>query len=154
MPTLPFPERRPTGRPPARRPIARLPLVLRPLVLLPLALLPLVAAGCADDAPVAPTLPFALAVRSDLPYVEGRIAAREEGAVLRLLVQASPWRPDQRVPAAYVTVPDGATLLWRDGRAATAADLRVGRAVVVWASGAELRSSPPQVAADAVLLER
>ena len=139
MPSLPFPARRPTGHPIARR-----------LLLL----LPLVAAGCADDAPVAPSLPIALAVRSDLPYVEGRIAAREEGAVLRVLVQAPPWQRDQRVPAAYVTVPDGATLVWRDGSAATAADLRVGRSVVVWANGAELRSSPPQVAAGAVLLER
>ena len=118
-----------------------------------LAALPLLAAGCESEAVAGIPLPLALAVRSDLPYVEGRIAAREEGAVLRVLVQA-PARSERRVTAAYVTVPDGATLLWRDGSVATAADLRVGRAVVVWADGAELRSSPPQVAADAVLLER
>jgi hypothetical protein len=48
----------------------------------------------------------------------------------------------------------GARLLWREGSEASPADLHVGREVIVWQSGPETRSDPPQVTADAILLER
>ena len=59
-----------------------------------------------------------------------------------------------RVPAADVTVHPDSVLVWRDGRAASPADLTVGRAVIVWVRGPESRSMPPQVTGSAILVER
>lgn len=99
-------------------------------------------------------LPSQLAVRSDVPYVRGTVTARRASgtaAVIRVRDQPG---SDARVTDALVTVRPEATILWRDGRTAGVGDLRVGRRVIVWARGAELRSMPPQVTADAILLER
>jgi hypothetical protein len=99
-------------------------------------------------------LPSQLAVRSDVPYVRGTVTARRaSGSAAVIRVRDEPGS-EARVTDALVTVRAEAMLLWRDGRRAGIADLQVGRKVIVWTRGAELRSMPPQVAADAILLER
>jgi len=133
--------------------------------LLPLAV---AAAACGGDAPATasdappdgmPTgLPFALAVRSDTPYITGTVTSRAVSATgtLRVRVRARDGaEPSQaRVGEADVTVHPDSALVWRDGRAARPSDLTVGRAVVVWVRGPELRSMPPQVTGSAILVER
>ena len=125
-----------------------------------LALLPLLAA-CRGPAsgPVSPdALPLAFAVRSDTPYITGRVVAREEraGTPVRVRVQAREGsEPSQgRHPEARVTVHSDSLLQWRDGSAARPADLTVGRAVTVWVRGPEARSMPPQVTGSAILVDR
>lgn len=112
----------------------------------------------AGAAPSPEALPFAFAARSDTPYVTGRVVAREEraGAPVRIRVQARAGvEPSQaRVPEAVVAVHPDSLLRWRDGSAARPADLAVGRAVVVWVRGPEMRSLPPQVTGSAILVER
>jgi hypothetical protein len=109
-------------------------------------------AGCAGDA--VSGLPSELAVRSDVPYVTGIVVARGlDGANPRIRVRDEPGST-ARVKEALVSVGPGVTLLWRDGRHASAANLLPGRRVIVWARGPELQSLPPQVLADAILLER
>jgi hypothetical protein len=99
-------------------------------------------------------LPPEFTVRSDVPYVRGTIRAREDAAgALRLRVEDAPGST-ARVTAAFVTVLPEAVLRYRDGRRATPADLRVGRVVTVWVTGPELRSSPPQVSANGIIVER
>jgi len=123
-------------------------------------LLPLAAAACGGSAPATASdaLPFALAVRSDTPYITGAVTSRGDAAagVLRVRVRAREGaEPSQaRVVEADVTVHPDSALLWRDGRPARTSDLTVGRAVVVWVRGPELRSMPPQVTASAILVER
>lgn len=53
-----------------------------------------------------------------------------------------------------MSVGSSVLLKWRDGRTASVRELRVGRRVMVWATGVELRSLPPQVIASAILLTR
>jgi hypothetical protein len=113
-----------------------------------------VLAGCGSSTPAEATLPIGFSQRSDVPYIIGRIVRRTtENGQTRLLVRARDGS-SSRVPEAVVTVAPATLMKWSDGDAATRADLRVGLGVMVWVSGAELRSLPPQVAADAVLLVR
>jgi hypothetical protein len=126
-----------------------------PALLLALVLLPVAACGGRDSAGPAAELPDALAARSDVPYVRGRVVERmtEDSALgLRVRVQDAPGST-ARVTHAVVAV-RGARLLWRDGSEASLADLHVGGEVIVWQSGPETRSDPPQVTADAILLDR
>ena len=102
-------------------------------------------------------LPLALVVRSDTPYITGTIARRDaERASLRVRVRA----PDSaavsatRVPEAVVAVHPDSLLVFRDGRRGSPEELTVGRTVVVWVRGPELRSLPPQVTGSAILVER
>ena len=98
-------------------------------------------------------LPTSLAVRSDTPYIAGVIADRqtENRTMPRILVQAS---GASRMDRAWVTVHPDSLLVRRDGKKASAADLTVGRPVVVWVNGPELRSYPVQVTGSAILVER
>ncbi len=117
----------------------------------------LLLAACRSAAAPPEALPFALAVRSDTPYVSGPIAERsvEASGSVRVLVRAR--RTDDgssRQPAALVRVDPDSLLLWADGRAARPADLTVGRAVTVWVRGPESRSLPPQVTGSAILVVR
>ena len=124
------------------------------------ALLPIALAACGGGAPATEPgmLPFALAVRSDTPYITGTVVSREvarDGAVRVLVRAAAGAEPSQsRVPEADVRVHADSALLWRDGRAARPSDLTVGRGVVVWVRGPEMRSMPPQVTGSAILVER
>ncbi|GLC23522.1 hypothetical protein [Roseisolibacter agri] len=107
--------------------------------------------------PEAEMLPFALAVRSDTPYVSGAIAERSvspQGAVAVLVRARSTTDGTSRQPAALVRVDPDSLLLWADGRAARPADLTVGREVKVWVRGPESRSLPPQVTGSAILVVR
>ena len=100
-------------------------------------------------------LPLLLAMRSDTPYISGTIVHREvrEDGRLQLLVSATD-RESARVPDALVRVVQGALLLWPDGSEASTESLHVGRRVTVWVTGPELRSLPPQVSGNAILLQR
>ncbi|HEU4563299.1 MAG TPA: hypothetical protein VFS05_01575 [Gemmatimonadaceae bacterium] len=131
-----------------------MPVPSRPKMVIRVALLLALAAGCGKEL-VSGDLPPEIALRSDTPYISGRIVAREEGESGAALVRVeAPAGSEARVPLADVAVGPGTTVLHRDGRRATAADLRIGRMVTVWANGAELRKSPPQVTGGAVLIER
>ena len=130
----------------------------------------LVAAACSPSPAGAPAtapasdggpLPLALLVRSDTPYVTGAIVQRDgvragDRAGLRVRVRA----PDDasvtasRVPEAVVTVHPDSLLVFRVGSRASPAELTVGRTVVVWVRGPEMRSLPPQVTGSAILVGR
>ena len=122
----------------------------------------LATAACAPSPSTEPAadagaLPFALMVRSDTPYITGAIVQRDGGrASLRVRVRA----PDDasvsasRVSEAVVTVHPDSLLVFRDGSAASPAELTVGRTVVVWVRGPEARSLPPQVTGSAILVDR
>jgi hypothetical protein len=122
----------------------------------------LAAAACSPSPAVAPSLavealPPTLALRSDSPYVTGTIVRREEAdGAPRLLVRSAEGASAfaSRVPEAVVRVHADSLLTYRDGRAAPAGELTVGRLVTVWVRGPESRSLPPQVTASAILLER
>ena len=106
----------------------------------------------AEPAADASALPTSLAVRSDAAYITGTIAERrDDRAAGRILVVAS---GESRMDRAWVTVHPDSTLQWRDGRRASPSDLTVGRSVVVWVNGPELRSYPVQVTGSAILIER
>ena len=111
-------------------------------------------AGCGSSTPSEAMLPIGFSQRSDVPYIIGRIVRRTtENGQTRLLVRARDGS-SSRVPEAVVTVGSATLMKWSDGDAATRNALRAGLTVMVWVSGAELRSLPPQVTADAVLLMR
>ena len=123
----------------------------------------LAAAACSPAAPAAApdlaleALPPTLALRSDSPYVTGTIVRRDEAdGAPRLLVRSAEGASvsASRVPEAVVRVHPDSLLTSRDGRAAPAGELTVGRVVTVWVRGPELRSLPPQVTASAILVER
>ena len=127
---------------------------IRPLVLAALLALPAACSSSRDE--IVPTgLPAEFMVRSDVPYVRGTIVERWTGGdgAVRIQVRDEPGS-QWRVTEAVVTVLPEATLRWSDGRVATTAELTRGRAVMVWATGAELRSNPPQVGSNAILLGR
>lgn len=128
----------------------RPPLPLRPL----LAAVLLAAAPACGQRELVPTgLPPEFALRSDTPYVRGTIVAREESPAGTLRVRVRDRAgSDWRVTEAIVTVLADAVLRWPDGRVATRADLTVGRPVLVWSTGPELESFPPQVASKAILV--
>ncbi len=114
------------------------------------------AMGCGGGS--APTedamLPIGFSERSDVPYIMGTITRRwDEGGRARILVHV-PRGTEARVPAAVVSVGSGVLIKWRNGRSASVRDLQVGRSAMVWATGGEMRSMPPQVAASAILLTR
>ena len=101
-----------------------------------------------------PMLPIGFSERSATPYIMGVITERtaDNGGVrIRVHVRRG---SDARVPEAIVAVGPSVLIKWRDGRTASLRDLRVGRNVMVWASGPEMRSLPPQVEANGVLLTR
>jgi hypothetical protein len=50
-------------------------------------------------------------------------------------------------------LPD-ALIVWEDGRGATRDHLQRGQVVMVWVTGPELRSMPPQVSANGLILQR
>ena len=128
---------------------------LRPLLLAALLALPIACSSSSRDELVPTGLPPEFMVRSDVPYVRGTIVERWTGGdgVLRIQVRDEPGS-QWRVTEAVVTVLPDAKLRWPDGRVAAAAELTVGRAVMVWTTGEELRSSPPQVSSNAILLGR
>lgn len=114
--------------------------------------------ACSDDRTpvVTDPLPPELALRSDTPYVMGTIVRREAGEAgsVRLHVRAPTDDPSWggRRREAHVTAhPDSLLVRW-DGRRAPLGSLAVGRIVLVWVRGPELRSEPPQVTGSAILL--
>jgi hypothetical protein len=117
-------------------------------------LLPLSACDQAAVDSTAP-LPAELAARRDAAYISGRIIDRTapEGGPIRLLVRA-PRDAAARVPEAIVTVLVTAKVFRGDGTRGSTDDLRAGRTVTVWVTGAELRSLPPQVTGNGFLLGR
>ncbi len=115
----------------------------------------LLAVACASGStsPDDGMLPIGFAERSATPYIIGVITRRwtEEGGV-RIRVHARD--ADARVLEAIVHVSPSVLMKWRSGRTASLRDLRVGRSVMVWSSGPELLSLPPQVAANGILVTR
>jgi hypothetical protein len=115
----------------------------------------IVAAACGGGStlPEDGMLPIGFSERSATPYIVGTVTRRwsDEGSV-RIHVRAR--SADARVPEAIVQASQSVLIKWRDGRTASLRDLRVGRNVMVWASGGEMRSMPPQVAANGILLTR
>ena len=101
------------------------------------------------------TLPLEFMVRSDVPYIRGIIVERSDlaGGLLRIRVDALPGS-ERRNSAAIVTVLPDAILRWADGTAGTRTQLRRGLVVTVWVTGPELRSNPPQVSANGLILHR
>ncbi len=126
---------------------------------LPLGVLMAVALSLAacDGGPTAgeETLPLEFQVRSDVPYIRGTIVERTELATgqLRIRVRARPGK-DVRNPEALVTVLPDAIIRWANGRHGTREQLRRGQVVTVWVTGPELRSMPPQVSANGLILHR
>ena len=100
-------------------------------------------------------LPLEFQVRSDVPYMRGVIVERIEsaGGGLRIRVRAVPG-VETRNSEAIATVLPGAVIRWADGSHATPDQLRRGQAVTVWVTGPELRSLPPQVGANGLILHR
>ena len=114
----------------------------------------LVLAGCSTSPTEEAMLPIGFAERSDTPYITGSILERTDiGGQVRIRVRASRGTLS-RVPEAWVTVAPSALIKWRDGTIATVRYLHVGRRVMVWATGAEMHSAPPQVTGNAFLLTR
>ena len=114
----------------------------------------LVACGGGSTPPEDAMLPIGFSERSATPYIIGVITSRsDDNGSVRIRVHV-PRGADARVPEAIVHVSPSVLMKWRDGRTASLRDLRVGRNVMVWASGPELRSLPPQVAANGILLTR
>ena len=98
-------------------------------------------------------LPGVLAARSDVPWIRGPITdveTTERG--VRVLVQAAPRQPGG--PASSWVFPGNAVVVWRNGSAAGAGELRKGRKVTVWVTAPVLESLPPQAFADAMLIDR
>ena len=99
-------------------------------------------------------LPIGFSERSATPYIVGVITQRsDDNGQVRIRVHV-PRGSDARVPEAVVHVPPTVMIKWRDGRTASPRELRVGRSVMVWGSGPELRSLPPQIEANGILLTR
>lgn len=116
--------------------------------------LALVLAGCGESPTEDAMLPIGFAERSDTPYISGTILERTDiNGQIRLRVRV-PRGTMARVPEAWVTVAPSALIKWRDGSTASVRYLHVGRRVMVWATGAEMRSLPPQVTGNAFLLTR
>ena len=116
----------------------------------------LTSASCGDGTPTsAQSLPAQLliATGSDQPYVAGVIAKVLPDGRIWVARRADIDPPSGR-EAAIMSFANDLVLVWRDGRTARLSDLTVGRRVMVWAAGAELRSSPPQSTAVAILVER
>jgi len=110
-------------------------------------------AGCsgAPAGPSAEALPDAkLGVPAAAPSLIGVVVGVEAGP--RVLLEHRPVRPEcQR--QALAAVGSETRVVWRDGRGASADDLRVGQQVSAWFGETELRSCPVQVYAKAIILE-
>ncbi len=118
-----------------------------------LALLLLSLGACRSGPTEDDQLPAEFAVRSDTPYITGSIIERtERTGDLRIRVRSGD--SAARVPEAIVTVLPGAVMRWTNGSRASSADLQPGRSVMVWVTGAELRSLPPQVSGNGFVLRR
>ena len=119
------------------------------------ALVASVAAACSrgpSEPRLIDDLPLQLLVRSDYAYVGGEVIRHEtvaDGGV-RIHVRGT---MSIRASEAIVTVRAGTLVLWRGGAAARPADLAVGRTVVVWTRDEQPAGSPPQIVADAVLVD-
>ena len=97
-------------------------------------------------------LPFQLMVRSDMAYVGGEVLRHEptaDGGV-RIHVRGT---MSILASEALVTVRPATLVLRRGGAAARPADLAVGRTVVVWTRDEQPTGRPPQILADAVLVD-
>ena len=123
------------------------------------AVLPVLATGVLTACPapepkpaLVDDLPFQLMVRSDSPYVGGRVHERQvlSDSAVRIRVRGT---MALATTEAIVTVRAGTLVLWRGGRAARLEDLGVGRTVVVWTRDHAPTGSPPAVVADAVLVD-
>jgi hypothetical protein len=112
-----------------------------------------VGAACGSPPPaLVDALPPQLAIRSDVPYVGGRVLRHEptgDGGA-RIHVRGT---LVARASEAVVTVRAGTLVLWHDGRPVRPAELAVGRSVVVWTRDEAPAGSPPAVLADAVLVD-
>lgn len=88
-------------------------------------------------------------------YIRGTIVSRDDRFEKQrsAFVAAEPTNPEDR-RRAHMLLEGSPTLLWRDGRAASLADLRPGRVVSVWVTGPELRSYPRVVSAHTIIIER
>lgn len=84
-------------------------------------------------------------------YITGTIGSVDRAAGTRLLVERT---PGIRETSALVATTPTLPVYWRSGRRASTKDLQVGRVITVWTSGAELRSLPPQVGANSIVIER
>lgn len=115
----------------------------------------LVSLGSCGGSPAEPedALIWEFAIRSDTPYMRGVIVERMNGrgGAPRIRVEARPGVL-ARAPEAIATVLPDAVIRWADGDHGTLDDLRVGTVVTVWVTGPELRSFPPQVSANGILL--
>ena len=114
------------------------------------------AAGCAGGPTAADeALPMEFQIRSDVPYIRGEIVERTVSASgeLRLHVRALPGA-ESRNSEALVTVLPEAIIRWANGKHGTREQLRRGQVVTVWVTGPELRSMPPQVGANGLILHR
>jgi hypothetical protein len=100
-------------------------------------------------------LPPEFAIRSDVPYIRGPIVERTTlpGGELRIRVRVRSG-VEARTPEAIATVLPNAIIRWANGDHGSRSDLRVGRVVTVWITGPELRSKPPQVSANGLILHR
>ena len=130
-----------------RRPLPRAFRALLPTVLL------VAAVACSGD-PVS-ALPVEFQARSDVPLVRGTIVERSARDPEHIHIRVKDETGDPtRVSQADVSVSHDVLLRWRDGSRATAADLRVGRRVVVWATWPPNDQYPSTAVGQAILLER
>jgi hypothetical protein len=112
--------------------------------------------GCGGGSTgVDPMLPPEFQVRSDVPYMRGVIVERIESARggLRIRVRAVPGVETRNAEVIATVLPD-AVIRWADGSHATRDQLRRGQGITVWVTGPELRSLPPQVGANGLILHR
>jgi|GEM_PF-7019832 len=105
--------------------------------------------GCQD------ALLLSDAASDESAYITGTIISRDDRFADQrsALVAADPSNYDDP-RRAHVLLEGSPTVLWRDGRTAYLSDLRLGRLISVWVTGPELRSYPPVVGAQTIVIER
>ena len=116
------------------------------------------ASACRSATEPAPWVPVDLAsvVPAGPPYITGTVVARGHrlgDGRPSVLVATDPRDPvadpidgagnSNPNRSAHVVLDAGVTVVHRDGRRATAADLQPGRVVTAWVGPTELRSLPP-----------
>lgn len=130
---------------------------VRPVLHLTLALLAGVV-GCDS-----PTAPIPAAERIDLAailpagpaYIRGQVVSRdaEWPGGPSALIAVNP-RDLTAAPSAYVMLTSDPTVVWRDGRVASVAEVRPGRVVSAWIVGGVLLSQPAVAAGHVLVIER